>query len=351
MGVRIVTRTHFQIDEPMYVKALVLRCASPIAGDYRERVACRFSDLRLGPAGRINRSAAGYAVDLAKRLRLLNEKFVWSELAHLMRLFSLDGGEAALPELTLAEKIVMFRIFFESDGAAMIYLARAALEMTTLPGGGQDGWNELANAMLTGIYRDCLELESEPIERMKIRAKLEQRHRSPFRGKSGAHQLFVHLQTMYRLGLVGRDSRTAGRRYVVLESVAPEPLAELVAACPGLRELESVVGEHRWPEVASRVFASQVRVGVEGRAVEQEEFLDGLREDYRKMMSTGISICPLRPLIEAFQIRRLLCGLDVPSYGASVDMLADLRRRRPRSIRFHVDYLGRPAFIVLENRA
>ena len=351
MQVRLVTRTHYQVDEPVYVKSVVLWCTSPTKSEFRDRVAARFSDLCRKQAERINPSAGGYAVDLAKRLGLLNDNLVWTEHGHLLRLFDTGRSVSMERELTLAERIVMFRMFLESDGAAMIYLARVAAEQAALPGKVGDGWNELANAMVTGVYREYLEVEVEPIERMKLKGSLERRRQNPFSGRSGAHQVFLHLQAMYRMGLIGRDDGATGRKYVVLRSAVPEPLGELIATCPGVGELEGISRTGEWPTVAARIFASQLPVAVEKDDSESGEVFDELREDYGRVMSTGVAICPLRPLIEAVQIRRLISGRVVPSYQCGLEMIAEVRRRHPRRIRFHVDYLGRPAFIVLANQS
>src|SRR5690242_19709577 len=88
MAVRVLTRTHYQVDEPAFLRELILHCTSPTQSEYPERVAGKLAE-RLKAQGRdFNLPAAKYCLDLARGLGLLTENNFWTDLAQVLHLVS-----------------------------------------------------------------------------------------------------------------------------------------------------------------------------------------------------------------------------------------------------------------------
>jgi hypothetical protein len=350
MEPRLLLRTHYQVDEPAFVKLLLQRCTSAVRGDYPERVASRLAD-ELKRAGREFNPAAGkYAVDLARGLALLTTNLIWTELGHLMNLVCDPSGDSFHPELSLRERLLFFRLYLGGDGGALVFLARALREHGELPPTDQN-WNTLANSMVLEVYTEYLDLIANPATRVRMRHVLEKRRAHPFAGKSGAHQMFVHLQTLCRLGLLTRVNEASSRRYRLApgSSTSGSALQTFLTQVPDVRTLERILKENEWVVLAQRVFEEQLPPLQSRRPRSSEGLIGALKPLYDQVSSTGLTVCPIQPLIEAVQIGQLVNGETAVLYGEAMSLLQEFQRLHPRQIRFHVDRVGRPAFLKISS--
>ena len=345
MEPRILSRTHYQVDEPAFVEVIVSRCTSPIASTYDDRVAERLARDIQARGKSFNIAAARYAVDLAHKLGVTNVNNVWSANGHLLNLVAKVGDHRWPDEvpLSLDEQIMHFRLFLEADGAALLYLSDLLISEGHVPTQESD-WNTLARDMFLGTYADYLAVTNPTADRVVLRSKIDRLRVRGYKGKSGAHKLFLHLQTLYRLGLVDRVIVSNERQYRVSDE-AEARLRRFVAAIPDVRTLEQVVREHRYIEVAARVY--QLRV--EHEMLSPFDALRELLPSYRKIVRTGVAICPLAPIIEASQISLLTKTSHLVKYANFVDLLRQAQALHLRDIRFHQDRLGNPAFLKISD--
>lgn len=93
-------------------------------------------------------------------------------------------------------------------------------------------------------------------DRVEFRRSIDRAKGAGYRGRSGEHKIFVHLQTLYRLGLIMRPSPTKSRIYQVPEQARStrSGLAALIERLPNCTSLELLVKNRKWPEVAAEVF-------------------------------------------------------------------------------------------------
>lgn len=339
MAVRVLTRTHYQVDEPAYVRQLVLRCASPTRSEYPERVAQRLDD-HLKTAGReFNLPAAKYCVDLAKGLGLLTDNNVWTDHAQTLHFLTSAAGLSGITfdlELSKLERIFFFRLFLEYDGAALLFFAHLLRRERAI---SQD-WNVLANEMMVFIYDAYLEVMTDFAERSRLRHSLEKRVKTPYGGKSGSHQCFVHLQSLMRMGLLERVSTK--REYVAPLGVAS--LEGLLGKAPDVLSLDKAVTTGQWAEVAAAVFGASEP----GPVSDKDTIMARCREIYARVMSTGVTLCSLRTLTETIQVEDLAGGFTATETREILSVLREAQAADPKRVRFHVDRMGRPAFVTLE---
>lgn len=348
IGVRLITRTHYQVDEPAYLRELVLHCTSPVRSDYADRVAKRLT-ARISGHRDMNVAAAGYAVDLAKSVNLITENMLWTDQAHLLYALADEqasgGSEHDEFELTVQEKWFFFWAFLRADGAAFIYLARVLLESEALPPLGQS-WNDLANGMLLEVCEEYLRFVVDVQARTRIRNILNRRHAKPYSGKSGAHQMFLHVQTLFRLGLLARTDKGNQREYRQPQRPALHLFLELV---PNLKTLERAIEQDDWISLASKVYGSELERNAPGVAVSDKEMLDHVFGAYKKVLSTGVPLCPLVAVVESLRIEIASAGRPIPGVGDVMRALTEYQRAHPRDVRFHVDRYGHPAYLKLSS--
>ena len=346
MQPRVLFRTHYQVDEPAFAKAVVVQCTSPITSSYDDTVAAKLSRYIQARQKNFNVAAAGYAVDLAHGLSLLNSNNVWDENGHLVNLVARDGDgpwENDL-SLTLAEKLLYFRLFLEADGAALGYLSRRFLVEGQLPCQESD-WNTLAKEMFTSTYSEYLTLTAPTADRVRLRSQRDRIDARGYKGKTGSHKLFLHLQTLHRLDLIERVSGSNERKYR-LTSEWQSRLNRFVDELPDAQTLETAIREHRHIEIAARVFGLNTRNATLGSRQALRELLPA----YVQVMKTGVAICPLAPIIEATQISLLCKSSQLVGYRDFLDTLAHEQARHVRDIRFHQNRLGQPAFLRISEK-
>jgi len=351
MQPRFVTRTHYQVDEPTFLNVLVTRCASPIRSDYIERVAARFvKEVKTRPSlGRAtNVAAAKYLVDLGRALSLLNGNMVWTPLAHIVPLVCRTADDKLTLELNLKERVFFFRVLLESDGAALMFAARALLKYGELPAPGRS-WVDFANEMARSIYEEYLSLATDLRLRTTLRQALQKRAKQPFRGKSGPHQSFVHVQALYRLGLASKSAEDHNRRYLL--QVPSRGLELLASGLPDLAALETVFEKKHWPELAFTIFAEQAREATYMEIAQEssDDVLARFRDLYDRVMATAIPLCPIQTLIEAWQIEQICSGRQPRSFSETLREMRRWQEKWPRDVRFHVDRYGHPTYIKLSD--
>ena len=345
MEPRVLSRTHYQVDEPAFAEVVVSRCTSPIASTYDDSVAERLAqDIRTRGKS-FNIAAARYAVDLAHRLNVIGSNNVWIDNGHLVNLVAKVGDRQWPDELplTIGETLLHFRLFLEADGAAFIFLANLLLLEEKLPAKGSD-WNDLATDLFVQTYANYLAVTNPTADRMSLRSKIDRLKSQRYKGKSGAHKLFLHLQTLHRLGLVDRVFAPNERQYIVSDDNRKR-LERFVTAIPDVLVLERVVEGHRYIEVAAQVYDLRRQ----GDMLSPSETLCHLLPSYLRVLGTGVAICPLAPIIEATQVSLLTTTSRLLKYADCIALLREAQALYLRDIRFHQDRRGNPAFLKLSD--
>ena len=346
MQPRVLFRTHYQVDEPRLIEFVVKLCTSPVRSAYDEAVARKLSNEIGERLKEFNVAAAGYAVGLAQGLKVIDKNNVWSERGHLVSLLSqtVEHSSEKPLDLDTTERLLYFRLFMESDGAMIIALARRARVQKEFSN-SETPWTKLATDLLQGVYRDYLAWAGTTADRVALRREADRITRRGYEGRSGQHKMFIHLQTLYRLGFLDR-AHSRDRRYTVPADLSKPNLAVLLQELPDFYALERAINERRLIEIAGKVFhlgePTQTRWPV-------DVIMPEVVTLYRKVMCTGVSLCPLSTIIEAIQIKVLAGRGQVIPNEAVMDALKDSQRENPREIRFHVDRKGQPAFLRLSD--
>lgn len=336
---RIVTRTHYQVHEPVYLILLVTRCTSPVHSNYPDRVADRVVDETARLGQKLNRGAARYLVDLGRALGLVTENMVWTPLAHALSVVS-DRTDPLERQLSLSERILVLRTLLEFDGAAICYFARSVLESGRIPREGED-WNTLVSEMMKAVASEYLTFLTDIRARTAVRQLLESRARRPYSGKSGMHQCLFHLQAMSRLGFLALgDGR--GRRLYTASDREWRRCDGLRTAIPGVLSLERIAALGDWVDVSEATFHDDLPAVDAG--VEAGSLLAALSSLYARVAATGVPLVAISTLVDALQAIYLSRGLTIKR-GTLLAELKKAQALSPDDVRIHVDRSGRAAYV------
>lgn len=353
MRPRLAFRTHYQVDEPTYMEWLVRECTSPTQGAYREVVAERLAkEIQERRKKSFNVPAAAYGVDLARALDLITDQYRWTDKGHLYGL--LDGQQPERSdrndqlELDAERRLTHFRVFLEGDGAALLYIGRHLLTHGELTNSDRD-WNLLAQSMFEALYSEYLEITQNTADRVALRNELDRIRAKGYEGKSGAHKMFVHVQTLHRLGLIERRGGSGARSYYVPEDDPDRhrSLKVFVDAIPNAHSLEQIVHGRSWAEIAAAIFVpSHNEPSAESL---HSSVVRVLLLAYRRVIQTGVPLCPLTTLVDSVQAKLLVDGTLVRN-SEVMDLLLKLQEQSPKQVRFHVDRAGKPAFLKVSDQ-
>jgi len=353
MQPRIVFNTHYQVDEPAYMTILIKLCTSPVQSSYREVVAERVAREITVRGKKLNAAAGGYAVDLAQDLELTTPNNTWSEKGHLLNLIS-EIKEGELEDqlrLNLLEKLLYFRIFLEADGAAFLFITRR-LKKYGSTANSDSTWNSWATEMFIEVYSDYLAQTANTADRVGFRRLIDRINTHGYEGNSGSHKVFLHFQTLYRLGLVARPDSAGSRAYYLPDYIpnAEKSLDIFLHEIPDILTLEKVIKTKKWIDVAAKIFQIAYNpYSADSIQNNTDKVLIQIVPHYRRIMSTGVPLCSLPTLIETIQIKLLTGESKLMSHEDAMNLIIAAQKERPKDIRFHVDRRGQPAFIKLSN--
>jgi hypothetical protein len=347
MQPRIAFRTHYQVDEPAYLEFLVKLCTSPVRSAYREVVAQKLADEVARRGKEFNTAAGEYAVDLAKDLGLITENHTWTDGGHLVNLVAQTNEgvwEQQLP-LTLPEKLLHLRTFLEGDGAALVFLARRMVE-TRSPVTADTTWNALAKDMFVEVFSNYLAITNNTADRVKLRREIERLRAAEYKGNTGPHKVFVHLQVLYRLSLIERVDGVRSRIYQIPQTPRRTHcgLVVFTETIPDVAGLELVLKDHKWIEVAAKVLQIDATPWTA-----TSDLAPLVAPHYERIMATGAPLCPISTLMEAVQIELLSQESRLLPWSKAVEAMERLQKQHPKDIRFHVDRRGQPAFVKMSD--
>ena len=132
--------------------------------------------------------------------------------------------------------------------------------------------------MFLDTYERYLEFITDPQLRTHVRQLAEKRRSAPFSGNSGRHQTLVHINTLFRLGLVESSrpgqSRIYGAKY--LPEGSRSLTSRLLSAVPNVRALEETVESQSLYDVVGRTLG----IGLKTGSINDEEFINLVRRVY-----------------------------------------------------------------------
>ena len=340
MRVRVLFRTHYQVDQPAQFLILIQGCTTATQSEYAERVAAR-----LSVQAKFNEAAALYAVELARSAELVNERMIWTPLGLLLSLVSRPAAEL-LPsgDLLPKERLAVLRAFLESDGACLLWLARrlskdgeiVASEVTS---------NPLARDMFLEIYAQYLEVIQDLSDRQRLRGERDRLSRDGFQGKTGKHKMWLHLELLHRTGLCERYERDGSRVYSASNETLLAQLTALGDALPDVSSLERYSAAGELTDVACRI-VPMAPPKVPGVSVSDEIIRDRIRAVVRRIRTLGIELSPIATIADVVQIQATADGERTLSSSELRATIQAMHRADPRKVRLHVDRNGRIAYVL-----
>ena len=344
MRVRVLFRTHYQIDQPAHFYGLVSDCTSATKSEYPERVAKRLANMLD-----FNEAAALYAVDLARLAELVTDRMVWTPLGISVGLLVRHSRDLRNTnfELTAVEQMLALRVFLESDGATLLWLARRMLEATEADVLTEDVANKISAKMFPSIYDEYLQVIQGVPERQNLRAERDRIRSKGFTGKTGKHKLWLHFETLNKVGLCRRTEEERARTYACPTGTGESALRNLVRMLPDVMVLEKRASATELSDISAAIIREVLQLNA--TKIADADTRNRLLGAIREVRELGMNLCPISSVIDMVTFRGVSEGISMPTAGALRLMITQMNREDPRHVRLHVDRNGRPAFVVIDS--
>lgn len=355
MRPRVILKTHSGVRRPGIFSVLVARCTSatqPVdPGNLIKNLAAEFKHVsrdslkgaRLGEHG-----AAFHVVWMARpeQLGFLSSNLFWSWKGHVIRILNdcdADTEISTFLELSPAEQVIYLKYYLEGDGAILMSLAR---ELLARGGLTEDALvqTDLLERSLQGIWNEYLDLTTNITERVRLREKLK---RQRYDTTTRRHKTYPHLIPLEDMGLVVRDKVHGRDVFTPAICNSRTPLQTIVEAFPTIKDLETSIEQSKHFSILAEVMFPDHR-----RFSQREDLAVLVRtaiESYRAMRMGGAVIHPIDAITDICYAQMLLRQQVLVTRSDIDSVLIQLQAQHPKEVRFHVDRLGRPAYIVVDN--
>ncbi len=346
MRPRILLRTHYQVDEPRLIIAVVTKCSSPTDTRHEEAVAAalvKWAREIHEESLKISLPGAIYAVGNARSLGFLTPSNRWSAaglaLSYIEQTLRTEESASSILELSPAEQRLYLTYYVSAAGALLLKFGSWLMSR----GGATDDelrQESIIENLIVGALDDYLRIATDIRDRTAIRRERDRMARSEYAASTKRHKRYPLLKTMERLELLRVErSAPAGERFY------PDSEGRLKRLCTALVDiptLERLAHTETFHTALDTVFyPGPPRVLTTLPRQEQ------LTKAYRYALACGLQACPLQYLDD------ILTAL-YPSFGAehrstAETLLEPLHRQFPSEVRFHVDRRGRRAFVLLSS--
>jgi hypothetical protein len=303
-----------------------------------------------GQPGERREAAAKFAVTIAQRnLKLLRSNTTWDWRGHTLAAIlrkAGKGNETDAPgfnQLSLPERVLFAKYFLEADGALLCALTN------TIARTGEATRDQLLDQfedIITRIFDSYEQLATSFREKTQLKNRLREaarRTKGDSRQRSTiVHKVLPHLQALVDLGLLvmsGDGSVFRPITYAGSTSIAP-----LAAYADRLDELEQLFGDNPYGLISSTYALNSTPISADTHWADlRQAILDAyhvLRDG-----TTGLAYIPAvvdwcctvllsetRELVSPAEVRR------------AIDLWYE---RDPTAVRFHVDFGGEKAYLIL----
>jgi hypothetical protein len=250
--------------------------------------------------------------------------------------------------LSPAEQLLYFKLFFEADGAAWIGFLRYVTDHGELSHATAME-TSIVEHIFSQILSSYLALTNNTPDRVELRREMQKLERG-YRNKSRQHKLHLHMQTLFRVGLVERLDAADGIRYRLRDGGAGLSSAHrFLSEVPDYVALERKAAQQQWLDVAAVCLERAVTCADLSDDGMRAFALGALADFYQRAVSHGLMFGPIESLLNAVQIEGFVKLHLVFPYPELMRVLEQEQRESPRDVRFHVDRLGRPAFVKASN--
>jgi len=343
---RLLLKTHYQAARPGLFSVLISKCASPRESRAKWLLARRLEE-NWPPSDRPGKrgAAAKCLVYLAQRsFGFLAESGIWDwrgRVINALCTYSQARTLDSLLALTTEERVVYLKYYLDADGAALLEMGREVLSAGSI---AETTLGKQVEEVFLRIWKAYLTIESDVRDRVRVRRNVDRVSIHPYEDRTRIHKVRPHLQALADFGLLDIEATPEGITYHAARNQGPEPLQRLMDSLVDTRSMEYRLQKEEHFAIAAEVLALEPP---DPGAPDGDRARAAIYSAYRDLVDSGSGLASINAIIDTSCARLLATHGDCPAPRAIRAMLDDLRRERPRDVRFNVDWYGEKAYVSL----
>lgn len=357
MRARIILKTHSECLRPALYSLIVLK--------YTHESAVRTDDAVVravqselgqrgfsGPPESKRESAIKFALWIAERdLHLVRSNLTWDWSGQVLNAVLRESGRSdhttprELATLKTLERVFFLKSFLEADGALICALVS---QINSAEPTSKEKLFENFDNTVEQIFENYEASAVHLRDRMQVRKRRREVAKQIQNGSRQrstiAHKVVPHIQLLSELGLVehcdGGDSiRSAGR-----EACDIAALAQLGSDPVALDELFVSGNPYELVSRVYRLSGTEHHISVR---THWDEIVGGLKAAYETVRDETTGMAHINAVVELCCLRFVSHLELLLSPNEARLAIQQMYERDPDSIRFHVDFGGNPAYMIL----
>ncbi|MCL0082434.1 hypothetical protein M1O14_01715 [Dehalococcoidia bacterium] len=349
---RFLIKTHAQVCMPGVFSLLICKCTHPDRSAYPDIVAKRLAAI-YQKQGKAFKAAAKFAVLNALSFGFLRDNMTWDWKgqvlnAVLQKVGKADNEDVESFEITysLLERVTFLRYYLETEGAIILQIMKRVAERGELK--KKDLYREIQD-IFGEIYDGYSALRVNARERRALRDKLRRMKSESYDEGTLPHKAIPHIKPLVHLGLLEHHSGNGDETYRPISLGESTTVNVLIEELKDIWFMENRFSAGDYFAVVSRLTSPDVAKYVE--SIHSALLRSTLASGYRYMKSPVTGIVSFEALLDWCCIE-MLTEHKVELSRAQVQSYVDwLYKNRPGSLRFHVDYRGKPAYLILDEES
>lgn len=348
---RFIIKTHTEALRPGNYSILIAKCTSPDKSSYPENVEKRLSKF-------LGKTVAKYTVLTAtnknRGFGFLLENMIWSWKGHVINtvlkyIGKCSDDKSTYWKLSKIEKIAYLKYFLETEGALILKLSemlrdKGAITYFLLKNEIQRIFKEIYEGYIDMAYdfRSRIrikEMFKEMQRRMKSRENIYDR-------STLSHKIKPHIQALSDLGLLSIEKENQEEIYRPVIYNGVSPFIIFFKKLKNFEKMEEVFSNNGYFSlIAEALNLGSIRYSPKAhKEILKQTFTWG----YEVMRDKITGMADIEALIDWSCIKLLSEENILVSRKDIEEFLAEMRKDKPSSIRYHADGKGRIAYLILE---
>jgi hypothetical protein len=256
-----------------------------------------------------------------------------------------DTTPEELNRLRPEEQFIFLKYLLESDGALISGLSSVIAQYGRVT--NQTLYDRIEE-ILNRIYDAYLSLAPDFRERMRVKAQLHE-IKKQIKGESRdrstlPHKVLPHIQALVDLGVLAqaKDHGT----YEPIQYQNHSSIAPLAPLFDHVDELEKVLSDGNPYALVAAIYGLNAREA--SIDADLKPLTATIMKGYTHLRDPATATTHISALADWTCVSLLAEHRLLISPQGVHEVLKELARREPSSVRFHVDYRGEPAYVILE---
>lgn len=344
MEVRFIIRTHREVSHPGIFIPLIRECTSATQSVHVDIVGKKLHNIFKDSDHRLsNPGGATFSVEMSKQFGFLTSNCFWDWKGKVINVLA-RGDQPEIPDsyfvLTSYEKILFFRYYLETQGAAILEFGKELLER------GNISRREFTSSpyveeIFVRIWHNYLPLTQQIQQRTKLRRNIENLMRRGYSTDTRPHKFVPILNPLQDFGLL-EPIKDEYKPIIVDNKV---PLQILIDELKDVKQMEERFKNFDYFAIIKNCF----NLGYQRElTLSNAKLKTYITSAYSSMKQDKIGLVSIDAIIDIVSVKALIDKTLYLSRHEIIKHLERIQSENPYNVRFHVNRRGERAFVTMD---